>query len=130
MGGGSGGSGSGGRSGGGSSEAGTNGDAGQPGEVVRQANKPRSYEELTAPIKASSGQIENAMQQAYEGKDVKIRYNNISEPVISVTGKKGRGEDMTIWTRSKTIISGGKKFEYNTAGLLSAMKRFETANEI
>ena len=36
--GGSGGSGSGGRSGGGSSEAGTNGDAGQPGEVVRQAN--------------------------------------------------------------------------------------------
>ncbi len=50
----SGGGGSGGRSGGGSSEAGTNGDAGQPGEVVREAalQQKRAYKENIATIDA------------------------------------------------------------------------------
>ena len=47
--GGSGGS-KGGGGGGGSSEAGTNGDAGQPGEVVRQANKSQNKQPTKARI--------------------------------------------------------------------------------
>ena len=47
--GGSGGS-KGGGGGGGSSEAGTNGDAGQPGEVVRQANKLQNKQKTRARI--------------------------------------------------------------------------------
>lgn len=109
MSGGSGGSGSGGRSG-----------VGGGGQM--------SYEGLTAPITATPSQLENAMRQTYSGKPVKVTYHNISEPVIKITGKRGRDEDMTIWTRSKSIFSGGKKYEYNPNGLIGAMKRFEAAN--
>ena len=59
--GGSGGSGSGGRSGGGSSEAGTNGDAGQPGEVVRQ------YESQIAALKSEQAKTEVALDAARDG---------------------------------------------------------------
>ena len=48
--GGSGGGKSGGGRSGGSSEAGTNGDAGQPGEVVRQANKLQNKQKTRARI--------------------------------------------------------------------------------
>ena len=50
MGGGSGGSGSGGRSGGGGGDMSKNGDAGQPGEVVRQANKLQNKQKTRARI--------------------------------------------------------------------------------
>ncbi len=64
MGGGSGGSGSGGRSGGGGS---TNGDAGQPGEVVRQANNApgADYARATEQIAALDAEIAKT-NRAYE----------------------------------------------------------------
>ncbi len=60
MGGGSGGSGSGGRSGGGGGS--TNGDAGQPGEVVRQANKVN--EKSAADVRYEMDQMESGTRYA------------------------------------------------------------------
>ena len=62
MGGGSGGSGSGGRSGGGSRGAGTDGDAGQPGEVVRQANNVN--ERSAADVRYEMDQMESGTRYA------------------------------------------------------------------
>lgn len=66
MGGGSGGSGSGGRSGGGGGGS-TNGDAGQPGEVVRQANNApgADYAKATEQIAALDAEIAKT-NRAYE----------------------------------------------------------------
>jgi hypothetical protein len=68
MGGNSGGGGRGGRSGGGGGgEMSKNGDAGQPGEVVRQANQAKTYEEARAQIAILDKEIattESAMRSA------------------------------------------------------------------
>jgi len=75
MGGGSGGSGSGGRSGGGGGS--TNGDAGQPGEVVRQANKLSDAQIGTAQGKVASI-VESTLAAKWSGKLTSYQANSLN----------------------------------------------------
>lgn len=89
MGGGSGGSGSGGRSGGGGS---TNGDAGQPGEVVRAANRAKELRLANDAIKAKPKDLKKWSDSKLSSAISAIRENQHLDP-------NNRAEDRIIRER-------------------------------
>ena len=109
--GGSGGGKSGGGRSGGSSEAGTNGDAGQPGEVVRQANK------VNHP---NDNGITAALRKEYEPHRVTVTQANGRTVMEHINGKI---EIYDQGTKAVVQKSGGKRYYYSN--VIKALGHFE-----